>query len=200
MPPTQPTLGRPESTSHAEIEQAAFRLFSERGFEGTTMSAIAEAVGVGRRTLFRYYASKNDIPWGQFDETLTRFRELLEASPPDLPLHLVVHRGVLAFNDFPEEARPTHRERMHLILRTPALQAHSALRNAQWRAVIAGYTAARYGLAPGDPLPTTVAHVWLALAHSAYEQWLSDPQASLAQLLDVRMRILRDHLQDLPPS
>src|SRR3546814_11234877 len=93
MPPTQPTLGRPESTSHAEIEQAALRLFSERGFEGTTMSAIAEAVGVGRRTLYRYSASQHAIPWGQFDETLTRFTELLEASPPDLPPPLFVHRG-----------------------------------------------------------------------------------------------------------
>src|SRR3546814_15016183 len=62
--------GRPEATSHAEIEQVAFRLFAEHGFDGTTLSAIAEGVGVGRRTLFRYYASKNDIPWGQFDRTL----------------------------------------------------------------------------------------------------------------------------------
>src|SRR3546814_11471312 len=88
---------------------------------------------------------------------------------------------------------------MHLILRTPALQAHSALRNAQWRAVIAGYTAARYGLATGDPLPTTVAHVWLALAHSTYEQWLSAQKASLAQLMDVWIRILRVLTQELQP-
>src|SRR4051812_7526351 len=78
--------GRPEATSHAEIEQAAFRLFAERGFDQTTLDAIAEAVGVSRRTLFRYYASKNDIPWGQFDRTLGDFRRLLDEQPPELPL------------------------------------------------------------------------------------------------------------------
>jgi len=54
--------GRPEATSHAAIEQAAFRLFGDSGFDATTLDAIAAEVGVGRRTLFRYYASKNDIP------------------------------------------------------------------------------------------------------------------------------------------
>src|SRR5262245_3567476 len=61
-----PAIGRPVVTSHAAIEEAAFRLFGERGFEGTTLDAIAREVGIGRRTLFRYFASKNDIPWGQF--------------------------------------------------------------------------------------------------------------------------------------
>src|SRR4051812_46013561 len=63
----RPLAGRPEATSHAEIEQAAFRLFGVRGFDGTTLNDIAAAVGVSRRTLFRYFRSKNDIPWGQFD-------------------------------------------------------------------------------------------------------------------------------------
>src|SRR3546814_7298066 len=65
--------GRPEANSHAEIEQVAFRLFAEHGFDGTTLSAIAEGVGVGRRTLLRYYASKHDIPWGQ-DRQSTRLQ------------------------------------------------------------------------------------------------------------------------------
>lgn len=56
------SVGRPEATSHAAIEEAAFALFAERGFEATTIDDIARAVGVSRRTLFRYYPSKNDIP------------------------------------------------------------------------------------------------------------------------------------------
>ncbi|MFL6024164.1 MAG: TetR family transcriptional regulator, partial [Marmoricola sp.] len=117
--------GRPEATTHGAIEQAAFELFAERGFDATTLEAIAERVGVGRRTLFRYYASKNDIPWGQFDLTLAGFRDILAGMPADLSLRDAVHRGVVAFNDFPADAQPPHTERMRLILRTPALQAHS---------------------------------------------------------------------------
>jgi len=187
--------GRPEATSHAAIEQAAFRLFGDSGFDATTLDAIAAEVGVGRRTLFRYYASKNDIPWGQFDRTLDGFREILNAMPADLPLHEAVHRGVLAFNDFPEDAEPPHRDRMRLILQTPALLAHSVLRYAEWRAVIAEYVAARLDLEPDDLLPRTVGHVSLALALSAYEQWLATPDASLSELLDSAMAMLIQHLR-----
>lgn len=189
------TAGRPEVTSHAEIEQAAFRLFAERGFEATTLDAIAAEVGVGRRTLFRYYSSKNDIPWGQFDRTLDGFRQILADMPTDIPLHEAVHRGVLAFNEFPEDAQPSHRDRMRLILRTPALQAHSVLRYGEWRAVIAEYVAERRGLKRDDLLPRVVGHVSLALALSAYEQWLESPNTSLQRVLEQAMTSIAEHLR-----
>ncbi len=187
-------LGRPVATSHAAIEQAAFGLFAERGFAGTTLDDIAAAVGVGRRTLFRYYASKNDIPWGQFDRTLDDFRRILAEAPPDLPLWESVHRGVVRFNEFPGDARPDHRERMTLILGTPELQAHSALRYAEWRGVIAEHVAERLGCAAHDVVPTTVGHVSLALALAAYDQWMRDHARSIAELVDDAMGALREHL------
>jgi TetR/AcrR family transcriptional regulator, regulator of mycofactocin system len=188
--PSRAVAGRPEATSHAAIEQAAFRLFADRGFDGTTMEAIAQQVGVGRRTLFRYYASKNDIPWGQFDRTLDGFRRTLDEMPLDLPLHVAVHRAVVAFNDFPEGASPPHRERMRLILQTPALQAHSVLRYAEWRAVIAEFVARRLSLQEKDLLPRMVGQVSLALALAAYDQWLSNPNSSLTELLESAMEEL----------
>jgi mycofactocin system transcriptional regulator len=186
--------GRPVATSHGEIEQAAFRLFAQRGFERTTLDAIAREVGVGRRTLFRYFQSKNDIPWGQFDQTLSSFADILDGMPEHLPLHEAVHLGVLRFNEFDPDAQPPHRERMRLILQTPALQAHSVLRYADWRAVISRYVARRLDLRPDDLLPQTVAHVSLALALTAYGTWLDRPSSSLVQLLDEAMSGLRHYL------
>lgn len=186
--------GRPGATSHAEIEQAAFRLFARRGFDEVTMGDIAAEVGVGRRTLFRYFESKNDIPWGQFDRTLDGFRALLAAMPEDLPVHEAVQLGVQRFNEFPAGAQAEHRQRMRLILQTPTLQAHSALQYAAWRGVIAEYVADRLGLQPDDLLPRTVGHVALATAVSAYEAWLADEAADLADLLDESTQGLRDFL------
>lgn len=184
--------GRPVATTHGEIEQAAFRLFAEGGFEATTLEDIAREVGVSRRTLFRYFDSKNDIPWGQFDRTLADFRSLLDAMSEDLPLHEAVFRGVVAFNEFPEEAEPPHRDRMRLILETPALQAHSVLRYGQWRQVICEYVARRRGIEPDDVLPQTIGHVSLALALTAYERWLARPDGTVPDLL----REARDGLVD----
>lgn len=183
-------MGRPEVTSHAEIEQAAFRLFADRGFEATTLEGIATEVGVGRRTLFRYFPSKNDIPWGQFDDTLDAFRRLLAAMPEDLPLLEAVGRGIIEFNRFPDDASPSHVERMRLILTTPALQAHSALRYAEWRQVIADYAADRLDVAADSLEPQLVGHVALAVALTAYELWLAEPTASLVGLLEEGMRVL----------
>jgi len=177
--------GRPEATSHAAIEQAAFTLFAERGFARTTLDAIAEAVGVSRRTLFRYYQSKNDIPWGQFDRTLDHFRDLLAEQADDLPVHEAVHRAVVEFNRFPADAHPPHRERMRLILATPELEAHSVLRYAEWRQVIAEDVARRTGAQPGDLVPQVAGHVSLAISLSAYAAWLAEPDAETAPLLDI---------------
>jgi len=188
------TPGRPEVTTHAAIEQAAFRLFAERGFDGTTLGAIADELGIGRRTLFRYYSSKNDIPWGRFDLTLEGFRSILAATPEELPICAAVHRAVLAFNEFPDEAQPPHRDRMRLILDTPALQAHSVLRHAEWRAVIAEYVAARVGTDVEDLVPQLVARVSLALALTAYEQWLRQGDTTLHDQLDAAMGRLADYL------
>lgn len=77
--------GRRPVTSRSAIEHIALDLFSDRGFDSTTVDGIATAAGIGRRTVFRYYASKNDIPWGAFDEQLQRMRATFAALPPDVP-------------------------------------------------------------------------------------------------------------------
>ena len=191
-------MGRRPTTSHASIEEAAFRLFKQRGFEATTVQAIADQCGIGRRTLFRYFESKSDIPWGQFDNSLVHLRDVLEAMSHDLPIHQAVHSAVLDFNQLAEAAIPQHRQRMALILSTPALQAHFALRYANWREVIAEYVAKRLGVSPDAMLPRMVGQVSLALALSAYEHWLGHEDASLQELLDEAMSDLRSYLSPPP--
>ena len=187
-------LGRPVATSHADIERVAFRLFAEHGFEGTPLEAIAREVGVGRRTLFRYFESKNDIPWGQFDQTLARFSSILDEMPDDLPIAEAVHLGVCEFNKFDPDSDPPHIQRMRLLLETPTLQAHSVLRYAAWRRVVAEYVARRLSLSPDDSLPVLVGHFSLTLSLAAYDAWMKDPDSSLTELLAGQLPMLRDYL------
>lgn len=191
----KPHPGRPPATNHALIEAAAFQLFDEQGFEDTTVEQIAAAAGVARRTLFRYYPSKNDIPWGQFDENLQHLAEQLRSAPEATSVADAVQRAVKEFNHVDKAAIPQHRRRMRLLMETPALQAHSAIRHAAWRAVIASYVAERRGQSPDDLYPRTVGRVALALALSAYQQWLEDESASLSALLDQTFETLRHYLK-----
>jgi mycofactocin system transcriptional regulator len=192
--PMNRSRGRRAVTDHGSIERAAFRLFETQGFDETTMEQIAEAVGVGRRTLFRYFPSKNDIPWGQFDQSLRDFAEQLANVPTDVPVFEAVHQCVVAFNEFDGEALPQHRIRMRLILETPTLQAHSALRYAAWRGVIEDYVARRFDMGRDSLLPRLAGHISLALAVSSYEQWLIKPDSDLPSILRQELDELRSYL------
>jgi TetR/AcrR family transcriptional regulator, regulator of mycofactocin system len=180
--------GRKRVTSRAELEHVAFDLFDRQGFERTTIDDIARAAGIGRRTFFRYFPSKNDVPWGSFDEELGRMRLRLAAFPPQCPLMEAVRVAIVDFNTFPAEQIPWHRRRMRLILRTPALQAHSTLRYAAWRQVIDEFVAARGGTRPEPLAPRTIGYVALGVAIAAYEQWLETEDADLSDLMDSAVR------------
>lgn len=60
------------SITCVELSRVALRLFHEHGFEAATIDAIAAAAGISRRTYFRYFESKNDVAWGEFDTNSTR--------------------------------------------------------------------------------------------------------------------------------
>jgi TetR/AcrR family transcriptional regulator, regulator of mycofactocin system len=182
--------GRPPVTSQAELERIAFGLFEEKGFEQTTVDDIAAAAGIGRRTFFRYFQSKNDIPWGAFEQELDRMRARLRDCQATMPLMDALRVAIVDFNRLDPAAVPQHRRRMELILRVPTLYAYSTLRFAAWRDVIAEFVAGRTGQQPGDLAPQAIAHAMLGVAVAAYERWLDDPAAELGSLLDSAMREL----------
>jgi TetR/AcrR family transcriptional regulator, regulator of mycofactocin system len=182
--------GRKRVTSRTELEQTAFALFAARGFDATTVDEIAAAAGIGRRTFFRYFPSKNDIPWGAFEAELERMRVRLKACPPEVPLMDAIRLALIDFNRVSPAEVPLHRRRMELILRVPALLAHSTLRFTAWRQVIAEFVAQRTGRRTDELAPQVIAHAVLGVAVAAYEQWLDDPAADLSTLLDDGMRQL----------
>jgi TetR/AcrR family transcriptional regulator, regulator of mycofactocin system len=182
-------LGRRRITTRAELEHVAFELFERQGFEGTTIDDIAAAAGIGRRTFFRYFASKNDVPWGNFAAELDRMRAWLAACPADTPLMDAVRLAIVHFNTVPAEDLVWHRRRMRLILDVPVLMSHSMLRFAEWRQVIADFVAGRTGQPSRTLLPQTIAYASLGVAIAAYEQWLH-ADGELTALLDDAMRDL----------
>lgn len=176
-------VGRRRSTTGDHITNVALDLFASRGFDEVSVDDVARAAGIARRTLFRYYPTKNAIPWGDFDAHLDFMRTLLDAVPTDAPTTVALRSALLAFNSFDEAETARHRQRMHVILQTDALQAHSMTMYAGWRAVVAEFVAGRLGLAPSDLIPQTTAWSMLGVALSAYEHWLADESVSLKRSL-----------------
>jgi AcrR family transcriptional regulator len=54
-------MGRWEPNARGRLELAAMELYSERGFEQTTVAEIAKRAGVTERTFFRYFADKREV-------------------------------------------------------------------------------------------------------------------------------------------
>ena len=187
---TAARLGRLPTTSRAELCSIALSLFIERGFEQTTVDDIASAAGVGRRTVFHYFASKNDLPWGDFDAGLEEMHRFLRELPTKMSVVEAISVAVIEFNRFPAEDISHHRERMKLLLEVPALQAHSALRYAAWRAVLSKFAAERLGLEEASLEPQAIARVFLGISLSAYEQWLRDADTDLIAVLQEAQTIL----------
>ena len=179
----QSRVGRRRSTTPLHITDVAIALFTARGFAEVSVDDVAQAAGISRRTLFRYYASKNAIPWGDFNTHLAHLRELLDNVDPRVPLGEALRAALLAFNTFDESEIVRHRQRMRVILQTAELQAYSMTMYAGWREVVAEFVARRSGAKTTDLLPQTVAWTMLGVALSAYEHWLGDESVPLPRAL-----------------
>ena len=189
IPPTQPR-GRPPRTTRAEVARVALDLFARNGFEDTTLDDVADAVGVGRRTLYRYFPSKNDLVWGDFDWVLERLQCHLDELDPDEPMMEGLARAVIASNSYEEENLPELRVRMGLITTVPALQAHSMVRYAAWRNVVARYVARRLGCESDDLVPLTIGHMALGTSMAAFVRWVAHPEEDLEADLERGYRLL----------
>ncbi len=173
-------LGRRRTTTQGHIAEVALELFDTYGFTEVSVDDVAVAAGIARRTLFRYYPSKNAIPWADFDSHLQHFGALLDGTDPAQPLRTALRTALLDFNTFDDSEADRHRLRMRVILQTAELQAYSMTMYAGWRNVVAEFVARRTGCRPTDLAPQTQAWAMLGVAMSAYEHWLGEGSGAAA--------------------
>lgn len=118
---TEVRRGRPPATSSRELERIALRLFTDNGFENTTIEQIAAEAGVSERTFFRYFATKASVLWIELDAEVDAIRAALEVVPDDMPMMDAIRRAVVAANHYRAADVPELRMRMNLIASVPAL-------------------------------------------------------------------------------
>ena len=185
--------GRRPATSRTSIVSVALALFSEHGYEDTSVDQIAAAARISRRTLFRYFPGKAAIAWGEFDDQIRGMRDYLATIPATTPLRAALADALTTFNTFPDSETEVHRLRMRLLLSVDELQAHSTLMYSDWRAAVAEFVAARRDEGADDLIPAATAHAALGIALSAYRIWVDEPEADqdrLHELLDRGTRVL----------
>jgi mycofactocin system transcriptional regulator len=182
--------GRPPGTSRRELELIALRLFTERGFDSTTIEQIAAEAGVSKRTFFRYFGSKSDVLWGEFDHEVEVIRAALAEVPAGVPMMDAVRRAVVAANHYGPRDISELRMRMNLIGTVPALMSSAAVRYHAWERAISDFAATRIGQ-PADSLyPLAVGRATLAACRAAYDCWTVRADADLTFYLDAALAAL----------
>jgi AcrR family transcriptional regulator len=77
---------RKKDSSRRAIEDAAWELFAEKGYEETSINDIAERADVAPRTFFRYFPTKEAVMYPQFEELLQSVGEAFRKRPADEPV------------------------------------------------------------------------------------------------------------------
>jgi TetR/AcrR family transcriptional regulator, regulator of mycofactocin system len=188
--------GRPRGTSARAMEVIALRLFSEQGFEETTVDQIAVAAGVSRRTFFRYFETKTDVLWHEFDAEVETIRALLAATPHDLPIMEGVRLAVLTANHYRAQDVPELRMRMSLLSSVPELVASAAIHYDAWERAIVEFVARRSGQPVDSLYPLAVGRAVLAACRAGYDRWAARADADLTLYLDAALRALASGFRD----
>jgi TetR/AcrR family transcriptional regulator, cholesterol catabolism regulator len=72
------------SSRRSELTRQAARLFAEKGYHGTSIGDLAEAMGVQKGSLYAHIESKADLLWDVAHDGAVAFHEALDAVPDDL--------------------------------------------------------------------------------------------------------------------
>ncbi|HEY2506591.1 MAG TPA: mycofactocin system transcriptional regulator [Streptosporangiaceae bacterium] len=182
--------GRPPGTSARQLEVIALRMFSQDGFDSTTVDRIAAAAGVSRRTFFRYFESKADVLWHAFDGEVRALRAAFGDVPADVPMMTAIREVVVGVNRYRAEDVPELRTRMSLIGSIPALQASAAHHYDAWERAVSDFAGARLGQPAGSLYPLAIGRATLAVCRSAYDRWAERADVDLTVYLDQALRAL----------
>jgi AcrR family transcriptional regulator len=106
---------RKKDASRHAIEEAAWELFAEKGFDATTVSEIADRANVAPRTFFRYFPSKEAVLFPEIDESLAVLAAAFKARPKDEPELISLFEAIAATAEELSNNRQRQQDRFHML-------------------------------------------------------------------------------------
>lgn len=180
-------MPRNADSTRQKLQQAALELFTERGYERTTATDIAEASGVTERTFFRHFADKRDVLFTPQIEFEKPFVEAVAASPNSDPRSLIEAAALAGAEAFLGKRRDWSRAR-HLLLNSEArLRERELTKLADLSASLTSAFVDRGVDAPVAAIGAEIATTTFRLAHSRWTQ-IDDTRS----LIDIQHEVLAD--------
>jgi AcrR family transcriptional regulator len=170
------------------LQEAAIRLFIERGYDDVTVADIADRAGLTKRSFFNHFADKREVMFASADALQASVLAALAEAGGDLdPLDATVQafiRAAAPIEDYPELARA----RRALIDSSPDLQERDLMKMAAMTAAVAGALVHR-GVSPRDSIFVSQAATTVFM--TAVDEWAREPERGLAASIRGALHDLR---------
>jgi AcrR family transcriptional regulator len=175
-------MARWEPNATLRLVNAAVALFTEQGYDATTVNEIAERAGLTKTTFFRHFTDKREVLFAGQEIHGRLMTEAIAASPDEAtPLEAVRAALDALTATFPEERREFSAQIRSIIAGHGELQERSVFKRVHLAAAMSGALQKR-----GVPNPTAslAAELGSRAFYQAFDRWAAptDEQATLADL------------------
>lgn len=157
-----------------DLVAAAVALFRDQGYDDTTVDDIAAGAGVGRRTFFRYFRSKEDAISPDHETALARITEVFESAHTEEPApSLVLRAGETVFDLYTDDPALSV-ARYRLTHRVPVLRDRESASVDHYRRLFTRYLRRRFAEdADGDLRAAVIGSSVVAAHNLALRDWLA---------------------------
>jgi AcrR family transcriptional regulator len=184
-------MTRWEPNARGRLGLAALELYSERGYDQTTVAEIAKRAGLTERTFFRYFADKREVLFHGSVMLQERLVQGIEDAAPTLSPIDAVGAALEAAARPMEEVRDFALRRQAIVAANPELQERELIKLAALAAALAD--ALRRRGVP-DPAASLAAEAGIAVFKVAFLRWAAQDGDSGRQTLD---QLIRQSLAEL---
>ncbi|TKK89224.1 TetR family transcriptional regulator [Herbidospora galbida] len=172
-------MARWEPNARGRLEDAALDLFTERGYDKTTIAEIAQRAGLTERTFFRHFADKREVLFSGSAHLHDVLVGAVAEAPADAPPLTVVATALERVGSLFEERRSYARRRQAAINANGELLERELVKLAGLAEALDAALRAR-GTAEGPA--SVAAETGIALFRSAFTSWIAaDDTAGLSE-------------------
>lgn len=162
-------MPRWEPNARERLERAALALFTEHGYDATTVAEIADCAGLTKSTFFRYFADKREVLFGGQDMLAQVFSDAIRSAPPAATaagcLAAALEAAAPAFTPERHDLAP---QRRAVIAANSELEERGLLKRARLGSALAGALRSR---GADETTARLAAEVGVLAFSTAYARW-----------------------------
>ena len=189
-------MARWEPNARERLERAALALFTEHGFDATTVAEIADRAGLTKSTFFRHFADKREVLFGGQDMLVQLFGDAIRTAPASATtaecLAAALESSAVAFTPERHDLAP---QRRAVIAANSELQERELLKGARLASAMADALRAR---GAGDVAARVAAQLGVLALSLAYARWAApENRQPFAEIAHVVLRDLQAEVTTL---